>query len=84
MLQNVGDTAPFIRVPKWDFEWQGFYTLKNPVKLPKDSKVHGKGVFDNKANNIHNPNSPPQTIGAGLNTSDEMFLIYSITVVSRR
>jgi flagellar hook assembly protein FlgD len=27
-------------------------------------------------NNTHNPNNPPQLVTAGLNTSDEMFLVY--------
>ena len=70
------DTIPFIRIPHWDFEWQDFYWFEYMKKLPFGSQVYGRGIYDNTVNNIHNPNSPPQTITAGLNTSDEMFLVY--------
>ena len=33
-------------------------------------------VYDNTSGNIHNPNSPPQTINAGFNTADEMLVVY--------
>ncbi|MGH1338045.1 MAG: FlgD immunoglobulin-like domain containing protein [Aureispira sp.] len=70
------DTIPLIHVPKWDFDWQGFYVFKHMKKLPAGYKLYGKAVYDNTTNNPFNPNNPPQNISAGLNTSDEMFLIY--------
>ena len=72
----LNDTIPLIRVPEWDFEWQGFYLFKNPIKLPFGSRVYGTGNYDNTTANPNNPNNPPQTVCAGLNTSDEMFLVY--------
>jgi hypothetical protein len=33
-------------------------------------------VYDNTVNNPDNPHTPPITVGAGLNTTDEMFLVY--------
>ncbi|MFK7797707.1 MAG: FlgD immunoglobulin-like domain containing protein [Aureispira sp.] len=70
------DTIPLIHVPEWDFEWQGFYVFEYMKKLPAGYKLYGKAVYDNTTNNPFNPNNPPQNISAGLNTSDEMFLIY--------
>jgi hypothetical protein len=70
------DTIPLIKVPHWDFEWQDFYWFEYMKKIPSGSEIHGKGVYENTASNVHNPFSPPQNISAGLNTSDEMFLIY--------
>ncbi|MDX1350219.1 MAG: T9SS type A sorting domain-containing protein, partial [Putridiphycobacter sp.] len=70
------DTIPFIRIPHWDFEWQDFYWFEYMKKLPFGSTIYGRGIYDNTTNNIHNPYNPPQTITAGLNTSDEMFLVY--------
>jgi hypothetical protein len=71
-----GDTIPLIHIPKWDFEWQGFYLFKNPIKIPVGTQLYGQATYDNTLNNPYNPNNPPQTICAGLNTSDEMFLTY--------
>ena len=45
-------------------------------KLPAGYKLYGKAVYDNTTNNPFNPNNPPQNISAGLNTTDEMFLVY--------
>ena len=32
--------------------------------------------YNNTSENHHNPNDPPLAVGPGLNTSDEMFLVY--------
>jgi hypothetical protein len=45
-------------------------------KVPQGSKIKGVGVYDNTATNEHNPNNPPVMVTAGLNTNDEMFLVY--------
>jgi hypothetical protein len=72
----TNDTIPFIRIPHWDFEWQDFYWFEYMKKIPANSEIYGKGVYKNTAANVHNPFDPPQNISAGLNTTDEMFLIY--------
>jgi len=72
----ANDTIPFIKIPHWDFEWQDFYWFEYMKKIPFGSQIHGKGIYNNTDSNPHNPHNPPQTITAGLNTSDEMFLIY--------
>lgn len=70
------DTLPLINIPHWDFEWQDFYYFKHLQKLPQNYRLFGKGIYDNRSTNTHNPNQPPKRICAGLNTSDEMFLFY--------
>lgn len=70
------DTIPLIHIPKWDFDWQGFYVFDKMKKMPAGYKLYGKAVYDNTTNNPFNPNNPPQNVGFGLNTSDEMFLVY--------
>ncbi|MCB9252267.1 MAG: hypothetical protein H6605_07345 [Flavobacteriales bacterium] len=75
-LTVTGDTIPLIRIKRWDFNWQYFYTFKNPVKLPKGTMIIVEGVFDNTANNPFNPFDPPRTISdknRTMKTSDEMF-----------
>lgn len=75
-LKSNGDTIPIIDVPHWDFHWQDFYFFKNALKLPVGTKLKAFGRYNNTSSNPHNPYNPPQNVGAGLNTNDEMFLIY--------
>ena len=70
------DTLNFAKIPQWDFDWQDFYWFEYMQKIPANTTIHGKGIYNNTVTNPHNPNNPPQTVSAGLNTSDEMFLIY--------
>ena len=75
-ITNTNDTIPFVNIPHWDFEWQEFLFFKKIKKLPKYSTIHGHGTYDNTSKNTHNPSNPPVTVRPGLNTTDEMFLIY--------
>jgi hypothetical protein len=74
-----GDSIPLIRIPKWQFRWQYFYTYQHPVKIPKGSIIIVEAEFDNTAQNPDNPFTPPRTIGerldkggASMRTTDEM------------
>jgi hypothetical protein len=75
-IKPNGDTLKLIDVPHWDFHWQDFYFFQSIQKAPIGTTIYGTGVFDNTSNNVHNPNNPPIYVTAGLNTSDEMFLVY--------
>lgn len=75
-LNPANDTIRLVNIPQWDFHWQDFYIFKNLVRIPANSVIHGEGVYDNTTGNFHNPNNPPITVYPGLNTTDEMFLIY--------
>lgn len=75
-VTSTNDTIPLIQINKWDFAWQGFYAFKKIIKLPAGSKIYGKAKYDNTANNLNNPNSPPKLVIAGEATTDEMFLVY--------
>ncbi|MBI1307151.1 MAG: hypothetical protein GC181_11165 [Bacteroidetes bacterium] len=75
-----GDTIPLIRINRWDFRWQYFYTFKNPVHLPKGTLIVAEATFDNTSENPNNPYDPPQEIkeryeneGGSMRTTDEMF-----------
>ncbi len=67
------DTIPLIRINDWDFEWQGYYNYRYPVKIPAGYTLQGEHFYDNTSNNPNNPFSPPQVVFAGLSTTDEMF-----------
>lgn len=75
-IKSNGDTIPLIKIPKWDFRWQYFYTFKKMVKIPKGSVIRVMGLYDNTVNNPRNPFNPPQTISereGSMRTTDEMF-----------
>ena len=76
VLLPDGDTLPLIRIPKWDFRWQYFYTFKKIIKIPAMSIIHVEGIYDNTENNPLNPFQPPRIISereGSMRTTDEMF-----------
>jgi hypothetical protein len=80
-----GDTIPIIRINKWDFRWQYYYTYKNPIKIPAGSVIYAFGTFDNTKNNLLNPFSPPKTFyerkgKESMKTTEEMFQLM-LTVI---
>ena len=68
------DPIPLVWIKDWDFNWQGQYLLKKPIRLPKGSKIFVEAVYDNSADNPKNPNDPPKEVHWGEQTSDEMCL----------
>lgn len=77
-LKPNGDTIPLIRIKKWDFRWQYYYTYKHPVKLDAGTTIHVYGTYDNTTKNPNNPFHPPRTITQGngvesMKTTEEMF-----------
>lgn len=66
------DTIPLVRINKWRFAWQGYYTYMNLVKVPAGYKLFSSHVYDNTTGNPDNPFNPPQTISAGTSTTQEM------------
>jgi Copper type II ascorbate-dependent monooxygenase, C-terminal domain len=75
-LQPNGDTIRLIWIPRWDFNWQYFYTFKKMVKIPAGSTIVAEGVYDNTRQNLNNPFSPPQVVtdqNGSMKATDEMF-----------
>jgi len=73
-----GDTIKLVRINKWDFRWQYYYTYENPVKIPNGSIIHVYGTYDNTDKNPFNPFHPPRLIEQGegnesMKTTEEMF-----------
>jgi len=65
-----------IQINKWDFHWQGFYSFKNFISLPRGTRLRMTGVYDNSENNPHQFYHPPRDIRWGEQTVDEMFLSF--------
>lgn len=67
-----GTRRELLRIPEWDFNWQGDYAYREPVFLPAGSRVTMRITFDNSAANPRNPFHPPRDVRFGLSTTDEM------------
>jgi hypothetical protein len=67
-----GSTLPLLWIPSWDFNWQEFYVYRQPVTLPKGTRIDAMIRYDNSAGNRRNPHDPPQQVRWGLHTTDEM------------
>jgi hypothetical protein len=72
-----------IEVPRYDFNWQTTYFLKEPMALPKGTKLECTGWFDNSANNPANPD-PGKTIHWGDQSWEEMNVGFMEIAFDRR
>jgi tetratricopeptide (TPR) repeat protein len=61
-----------VRITDWDLNWQGVYRLKEPLPLPKGTVVSMRYHYDNSAENLRNPHSPPVEVKGGNQATDEM------------
>jgi hypothetical protein len=71
----TGEIVPMIWIKDWDFNWQGAYGYQKPLRLPKGSVIRVEAIYDNSADNPHNPSSPPKDVRWGEQTTDEMCLL---------
>lgn len=67
---------PLVKIPEWDFNWQGFYAFPNMTLIPAGYTVHCIATYDNTSNNPANPFNPPVFSSWGEGTQDEMYLCY--------
>ncbi len=75
-LEDVdGSIVNLIRVPEWDFNWQGTYYLDRYIVAKAGSKIHAIAGYDNTSNNPNNPSSPPKFVTWGEGTEDEMYYL---------
>lgn len=67
-----GKTETLIHIPNWDLNWQAVFRYTEPMTLPAGTKITMRFAYDNSAENVRNPNHPPQRVVAGNRASDEM------------
>jgi tetratricopeptide (TPR) repeat protein len=67
-----GTKQTLIHIARWDLNWQAVYRYASPMPLPKGTTISMRFTYDNSADNIRNPNHPPQRVVAGNRASDEM------------
>ncbi|TDI41910.1 MAG: hypothetical protein E2P02_14095 [Acidobacteria bacterium] len=68
-----GETKTLLNVPRYDFNWQHTYMLKEPMSIPKGTRILVTAHFDNSKRNPFNPD-PNQTVRWGDPTYDEMMI----------
>jgi len=79
-----GEKKPLIWIKDWDFNWQDQYQFAKPLKLPKGTKIDVEFTYDNSAENVRNPSSPPKRVHYGEQTTDEMALFFGQVVCANR
>jgi len=77
-----GTTLPLLWIKDWDFNWQDRYVYKQPVDLPKGTKIDVTITYDNSADNPRNPCNPPRRVQWGVQSYDEMGAVIFQTMTS--
>lgn len=75
LLTADGERSTLLDIPKYDFNWQTTYVLRNPLPLSPGDRLFCTAVYDNSRKNLNNPD-PGKTVGWGDQTWDEMMIGY--------
>ena len=67
-----GERRDLLRIEDWSFDWQDEYRYKEPVRLPRGSRIFMRFSYDNSAGNPRNPSRPPRRVTYGWKTFEEM------------
>jgi mono/diheme cytochrome c family protein len=70
-----GQTRTILNVPHYNWHWQLWYNLAEPIALPKGTKIECTAHFDNSKNNPENPD-PTKTVIWGQQSFDEMMVCF--------
>ncbi|MBL9153874.1 MAG: EF-hand domain-containing protein [Verrucomicrobiales bacterium] len=70
-----GVPRQLLDVPRYDFNWQLYYRLKEPLFLPRGTRVRATAWYDNSVTNPANPD-PTRTVRWGPQSEDEMMIGY--------
>ena len=74
VLPDGKTRIPLIKVDHWNFNWQGTYAFKEPIRIPKGSWFEVLAHFDNSDGNPANQNKPAKLVHWGEGTGEEMCL----------
>ncbi len=69
----TGETQILLRIPRYDFNWQPYYYLAEPISLPAGTRIEGTAHYDNSANNPRNPD-PTVEVNWGEQSWEEMMI----------
>ncbi|MBL8228897.1 MAG: hypothetical protein JNL98_10485 [Bryobacterales bacterium] len=60
----------------YDFSWQTTYRFREPVALPKGTRIDVTAYYDNSESNPKNPNKPLKEVRWGEGTTEEMLVAF--------
>lgn len=75
-----GREETILNVPKYQFDWQLFYSLKKPMKIPAGSVVRAETVYDNSNKNRVNPSPATEVVWGGMSWEEMHFPFVEYTV----
>jgi hypothetical protein len=75
MENTNGTRTNLIRIPEWDFNWQGGYYFDRFKVAKKGSIIRAFATYDNTTSNPANPNDPLKIVTWGEGTKDEMYYL---------
>jgi hypothetical protein len=73
LVYPTGESQTVLSVPRYSWHWQNWYTLENPILLPKGTKIECTAHFDNSPNNPDNAD-PKKEVRWGEQSWDEMMV----------
>jgi len=73
VVYPTGEAETLLRVPRYDWHWQLWYTLAKPLVLPKGTRIECTAHFDNSPNNPDNAD-PTKEVSWGDQSWDEMMV----------
>ena len=75
LLAPDGTAKTVLNIPKYDFNWQLEYRLREPIDVQAGTRLRVTGWYDNSDKNPANPD-PTRWVTFGEQTSDEMMIGY--------
>ncbi len=73
LVYPTGETETILRVPHYNWHWQLWYNLAEPMVLPKGTRIECTAHFDNSPNNPDNAD-PTKEVTWGDQSWDEMMV----------
>ncbi|MFN7939076.1 MAG: hypothetical protein U0R19_37475 [Bryobacteraceae bacterium] len=71
IVRPDGSKETLLKIPKYDFNWQLNYRMRDPVRIAKGSRMIVTFRYDNSANNPANPD-PKENVRWGDKSEEEM------------
>ena len=78
-----GREEVLLSVPKYDFNWQVFYELDEPIQIPAGSTLKTIGAYDNSVANRGNP-APHKEVYWSEQSWDEMYVGFTDISIDKR
>ena len=73
VVYPTGESETLLKVPRYNWHWQLWYTLATPLVLPKGTKIECTAHYDNSPNNPDNAD-PTKEVTWGDQSWDEMMV----------